>query len=260
MFAKVFGQIFDSSIARDYNCRRMFMDLLVLADSDGVVDMTFDAISRRTNVPLDEVKKYIDELCQPDPESRSKVDEGKRLVPIDGARGWGWQIVNYRHYRQIRDEEARRSYFRDQKRKQRRAAKKKNVQDTSVDTGGRCQIVPSASASSSASALFEEEGFQREWDAFKLNRKAMKQPLTQRAEELLLERLAQRPKQAVAALQMAIESNWRGFKWEWFDNQHEKQRNGTHNQRPAESTRNLGTQNAGRGADYAGYSSKKSQS
>ena len=45
MFAKVFGQIFDSSIAEDYNCRRMFMDLLVLADSTGAVDMTPEAIS-----------------------------------------------------------------------------------------------------------------------------------------------------------------------------------------------------------------------
>jgi hypothetical protein len=56
VFAKIFGQIFDSSIAEDYNCRRMFMDLLVLADSDGVVDMTQEAIARRA-VPL---KKCVD--------------------------------------------------------------------------------------------------------------------------------------------------------------------------------------------------------
>src|SRR6266487_6185793 len=99
MFAKVFGQIFDSSIAEDYNCRRMFMDLLVLADSDGVVDMTAEAISRRTNVPIEEVTKYIADLQQPDPMSRSKMEEGKRIVAIDSKRGWGWKIVNYRHYR-----------------------------------------------------------------------------------------------------------------------------------------------------------------
>ena len=111
MFAKVFGQIFDSSIAEDYNCRRMFMDLLVLADSTGAVDMTLEAISRRTNVPIEEVEKYINELCQPDSKSRSKLHEGKRLVPLDDRRDWGWMIVNYQHYRQIKDEEARRLYF-----------------------------------------------------------------------------------------------------------------------------------------------------
>jgi hypothetical protein len=40
-------------------------------------------------------------------------------VPIDSHRSWGWQIVNYEHYRNLRDEEARRAYFRDAKREQR---------------------------------------------------------------------------------------------------------------------------------------------
>ena len=34
-------------------------------------------------------------------------------------------IVNYQHYREIRDEEARREYFRDAKRKQREGKKKR---------------------------------------------------------------------------------------------------------------------------------------
>ena len=127
MFAKVFGQIFDSSIAQDYNCRRMFIDLLVLADPTGAVDMTHDAISRRTNVPLEEVQKYITDLCEPDPLSRSQLEQGKRLVPLDKNRDWGWQIVNYMHYRKLRDEEARRSYFRDASKRYRR--KKKQEQE-----------------------------------------------------------------------------------------------------------------------------------
>lgn len=150
MFAKVFGQIFDSSIAEDYNCRRMFVDLLILADSDGVVDMTLEAIARRTNVPLDEVEKYIKELMQPDPLSRSKTEQGRRLIPLDKDRQWGWQIVNYGHYRNIRDEEARRSYFRDAKRKQR---KKTTVKDKSVDSVDKSgQVLTPASASASASS------------------------------------------------------------------------------------------------------------
>ncbi len=218
MFAKVFGQIFDSSIAEDYNCRRMFMDLLVLADSDGVVDMTPEAIARRINVPYTEVIKYIAELSQPDPASRSKMHEGRRIIPLDAERGWGWQIVNYRHYRTIRDEEARRSYFRDQKRKQRKRAKK-NVKDNSVDNGGRCQIVPSASASASASSSAFPKGFEEEWKNFVEHRKAKKAPMTARAQELIRETLAERPAEAIEALRTAIVRNWTGFKWEWIDNQ-----------------------------------------
>lgn len=126
------------------------MDLLVLADSDGVVDMTPEAISRRTNVPIEEVQKYISELQQPDPTSRSKQEEGRRLVLIDAKRGWGWQIVNYQHYRKIRDEEARRSYFRDAKRKQR---KRYNCQRPSVDKSG--QVLTPASPSSDSAWLEE---------------------------------------------------------------------------------------------------------
>ena len=51
VFAKIFAQIFDSSIAADSAVRHVFMDLLGAADRDGVVDMTLGAISRRTNVP-----------------------------------------------------------------------------------------------------------------------------------------------------------------------------------------------------------------
>lgn len=165
VFAKIFSQIFDSSIAEDYNCRRMFMDLLILADATGGVDMTHEAISRRTNVPIEEVRRYIEELQRPDPPSRSKLEQGRRLIPLDSHRDWGWQIVNYGHYRKIRDEEVRRSYFRDAKRKVRSKSKKVNklnngVQDMMVDKGGQCGQVltpSSTSTSSSKSACTQKE-------------------------------------------------------------------------------------------------------
>ena len=119
VFAKIFSQIFDSSISSDYIVRHTFMDLLVLADRDGVVDMTTDAIARRTNVPEEMIIHAIAKLVAPDAQSRSHEEDGCRLVPIDSHRSWGWQIVNYEHYRNLRDEEARRAYFRDAKREQR---------------------------------------------------------------------------------------------------------------------------------------------
>ena len=127
MFAKIFSQIFDSSIAENYSTRHMFMDLLVLADPTGVVDMTHDAIARRTNVPLDLVKECIEELSQPDDKSRSHVEDGRRIALVDDHRDWGWQIVNYEHYRYLMDEEARRSYFRN---KQREYRLSKTVKDS----------------------------------------------------------------------------------------------------------------------------------
>jgi hypothetical protein len=113
MFAKVYEQIFDSSIAEDYQVRHMFEDLLKLSDPTGAVDMTIEAIQRRINVPLEIVVRTMTELQKPDPKSRSPKEDGRRIVLIDSHRDWGWKIVNYAHYRKLRDEEARRSYFRD---------------------------------------------------------------------------------------------------------------------------------------------------
>lgn len=124
MFAKIFKQIFDSSIAENYRHRHVFMDLLVLADAEGVLDMTVEAIARRTNVPLEQVREAISALSSPDPQSRTGTDDGRRLLALDPGRAWGWRIVNYQEYRRIRDEEARREYFRTY-RKDERAAKGK---------------------------------------------------------------------------------------------------------------------------------------
>jgi hypothetical protein len=108
MFAKVFEQIFDSSISEDWQVRLVFEDFLVLADVNGVVDKMPEAISRRTNVPLDIVKRAISVLESPDPRSRRQNDDGRRIVRLDEHRDWGWMIVNYAYYRSIASEEQRR--------------------------------------------------------------------------------------------------------------------------------------------------------
>lgn len=213
MFAKVFGQIFDSSIAEDYNCRRMFMDLLVLADPTGAVDMTPEAIARRTNVPIEEVRKYIAELSSPDPASRSQVEQGKRLTPLDSNRDWGWQIVNYQHYRKLKDQEALRSYFRDAQRKHR--AKKRDVKDNSLTKlNGNGQSLTPSSPSSSVSVLKLKEGVRGRFEEWIIIRKEMgKAPkdwvkmfdeqikwLTQYPEKLQIE-----------ILSASIRNNWQGL-------------------------------------------------
>lgn len=153
MFAKVFSQIFDSSIAQNFTTRHVFMDLLVLADPTGAVDMTADAISRRTNVPIEKITEAIAELSAPDTQSRSPNDDGRRIVLLDPHRSWGWQIVNYEHYRAMRDEEARRSYFREYQRERRG----KSVKDKKV-TKKRHRVLNSVNTCQHLSTQEEVEG------------------------------------------------------------------------------------------------------
>lgn len=113
MYAKIFDQILNSSLAENFMTRHVFMDLLVLSDKNGEVDMTHESIARRTNVPLEIVKQAIAELEAPDPRSRSTAEDGRRIVRLDAHRDWGWQITNYAKYREIRNEEARKEYRRE---------------------------------------------------------------------------------------------------------------------------------------------------
>ena len=108
MYAKVFEQILTSSLAENYQVRHIFMDFLVLADKEGIVDMTRGAIARRLNLPLRLLTSALSALEAPDPASRSPEADGRRLVRLDPHRDWGWQIVNFKAYDKIRDEDARR--------------------------------------------------------------------------------------------------------------------------------------------------------
>lgn len=108
MFAKVFHQILRSSIAKNYETRHVFEDLLKLADLNGVVDMPHDAIARETNVPEEMIRKAIVELEQPDKLSRTPDHDGRRIIRLDEHRDWGWLIVNYTYYRNLASEEQRR--------------------------------------------------------------------------------------------------------------------------------------------------------
>lgn len=103
-YGKIFDQIFDSSIAEDWQVRFVFEDFIVMADSNGVVDKTPESISRRTHVPLDIVLRAIKVLESPDPTSRNADFEGRRLVRLDEHRSWGWLIVSHEIYRNRKDD------------------------------------------------------------------------------------------------------------------------------------------------------------
>jgi|SRR5215475_5237723 len=130
-YSKIFTQIFKSSIASNPEVRRLFMELLVLADRNGILDMTYEAIARVLGLPIERVINGIAELMKPDRESRSKEADGARLVLLDSHRTWGWRVVNYRKYRnrQYGDEDRKRTLARERKR---RSRERKHAQSRDV--------------------------------------------------------------------------------------------------------------------------------
>lgn len=126
MHARIIKQIFDSSIASDWQTRHVFMDMILLADSQGVVDIPFDVLAGRMKVAVEVVKVAVGKLCLPDPHSRNAAESGARLVRLDAESEYGWRIVNFQQYNPIGAVQRRRAYMQGymQKYRKRKAPKK----------------------------------------------------------------------------------------------------------------------------------------
>lgn len=112
MYGKIFRQIYHGTLATTgpWQAIVTFQQLIVLSDAEGVVDMTLDSISRETTIPREILEIGMQALEQPDSESRSPEEDGRRVVKLSDSRKWGWRIVNFLHYRKLRSEEDRREY------------------------------------------------------------------------------------------------------------------------------------------------------
>lgn len=98
-YAKLFSQILDSSIWEEPVITRVvWVTMLAMADKDGKVKSSTSGVIRRANVPKAEGLEAIKTLEAPDLDSKSQEWGGRRIEKIDG----GWQILNYRKYRDYR--------------------------------------------------------------------------------------------------------------------------------------------------------------
>jgi len=119
MYGKIFASMYDGTLKEDWKALVTFQQMIVLADVDGIVDITPSSISGRTGIPLEIIEHGIAALSLPDASSRTPTDEGKRINLLDDHRKWGWYIVNYEIYRDLRDADMVRFRNRDRKQKQR---------------------------------------------------------------------------------------------------------------------------------------------
>jgi hypothetical protein len=74
--------------------------VLSLADHAGIVDVTPQFLAGVTGLPVAEVIACMQRFCEPDPYSRTRVENGARLKLIDEHRTWGWRVVNHGKYRE----------------------------------------------------------------------------------------------------------------------------------------------------------------
>jgi hypothetical protein len=145
-YSKLFRQILDSTIwQEDMETKLVFVTMIADCDRFGRVLMSIPGLAKRAGVSLTGCEKALGILLAPDPYSRTKDREGRRIEEIDG----GWRLLNHEKYRALRDEEAQRERH---ARNQAAYLRRKTDRKSDCVTGHVTVSDPIASATTTAKA------------------------------------------------------------------------------------------------------------
>lgn len=109
-YTKLFTSITVSTIWQEpMETRLTWITMLAMADQNGDVYASIPGLARMANVPMDKVEAALACLLAPDPYSRSKENDGRRVEEIDG----GWRLLNHSKFHAIRMEAERAAYKRE---------------------------------------------------------------------------------------------------------------------------------------------------
>jgi hypothetical protein len=98
-FVKIYQTILDSSVwSEPHATRLVWITMLAMADAAGRVEASIGGLARRAQVTKEECENALNVLLSPDPDDKSKIDDGRRIRPCDR----GWMITNAEYYRELR--------------------------------------------------------------------------------------------------------------------------------------------------------------
>ena len=101
-YVKLFSTILDSTLWEEsVHVRMVWITMLVMADEYGEVGASVPGLAKRAGVDRAHVEQALSSFLAPDPDSRSKENEGRRIEEIDG----GWRLLNHDKYRRRRTAE-----------------------------------------------------------------------------------------------------------------------------------------------------------
>lgn len=231
--------MYDGTLYGQWEAIVTLQQMLVLCSPDGVLDMTPQAIAARTSIPFDIITKGIGILSQPDPYSRTPGEEGKRIVPIDNHRPWGWVIVNYRKYRDMQTRAQKNEADRVRIAEKRKANKSNDVAtcsnvsqpvadvahadadattDTDTDTEAKNKGAARPPAGDLKTLLDIGVAEQHAKDWLKV-RKAKRAPLTDTVIQNLHAQASKAGISVAQAVEICAKKCWQGFNadWDWQD-------------------------------------------
>lgn len=116
VYVKLFGSILDSSIWSEDNATRLvWITMLAMADSSGLVEASVTGVAHRARVSQGECEEALAVLLATDPDSKSQEFDGRRIEKVEG----GWVLLNYEKYREIRSKKQVMDAVRQQRKRER---------------------------------------------------------------------------------------------------------------------------------------------
>lgn len=107
-FTKLWQEILTSSIwNEDDKVRIVWITLLAAMGPDGIVRASVGGLAHQARVSREDCEMALERLKSPDPDSRSKEYEGRRVKDVDG----GFAILNAGKYREARNYDERKAYM-----------------------------------------------------------------------------------------------------------------------------------------------------
>jgi len=109
-FTKLFSSILTSSIwSEDDRTRILWITILAITDQDGFCAASVPGLAAMARLSLPDTVGSLEKLESPDPYSRTRGSEGRRLQRIEG----GWLVINHALYRDRERVEKRREYMKE---------------------------------------------------------------------------------------------------------------------------------------------------
>lgn len=125
-YTPLFGEIVYSSVWNESpDTCKVWVTMMALADMDGNIQASIAGLAPVARVSLAKCEKAVKILSSPDPHSRTKDEDGKRIIAIDG----GFHLVNHRKYRQKAKNRA--EYYREWREKKKNQKEKETTNSNS---------------------------------------------------------------------------------------------------------------------------------
>lgn len=100
-YTKLFSSITESTVwAESSNTRIVWITMLAMADRRGRVWAAIPGLANRARVPIADCETALKAFLRPDPYSRTKDHDGRRIAEIDG----GWVLLNHAKFRALQAE------------------------------------------------------------------------------------------------------------------------------------------------------------